>query len=139
VYFRNSGWEAGWVRTAREIVEEEYEQNYENLDVAKDVSKKAVEQPKKVIVYANQLYLTHTDNLQSDSTKHVNHFDELPSLAPLPSVQASNELQQYLETDPENVKDAIAWWHEHHATYPRLSQMAIDYLTIPGKSSLIHV
>jgi hypothetical protein len=98
VYFRNSEWEAGWVRTAREIVEEEYERNYENLDVAKDVSKKAVEQPKKVIVYANQLYLTRTDNLQSDSTKRVNRFDELPSLAPLPSVQASNELQQYLET-----------------------------------------
>ena len=50
--------------------------------------------------------------------KYINCFDKLPSLAPLPSVPASNELQRYLETDPENVKDAIAWWHEHHATYP---------------------
>ena len=62
----------------------------------------------------------------------MNRFDELPSLTPLPSIQASNELRRYLESEPEHVKDAIAWWHEHRATYPHLSCIAIDYQTIPA-------
>ena len=28
--------------------------------------------------------------------------------------------------------DGLKWWHERHATYPHLSRMALDYLTIPG-------
>jgi hypothetical protein len=29
--------------------------------------------------------------------------------------------------------DAISWWHCHGDKYPRLSVMALDYLSIPGK------
>ena len=32
-YFAHAGWEPDWVNTARELVEQEYECNYENLDV----------------------------------------------------------------------------------------------------------
>ncbi|KIK39707.1 hypothetical protein CY34DRAFT_88736 [Suillus luteus UH-Slu-Lm8-n1] len=28
--------------------------------------------------------------------------------------------------------DPLAWWHGHRKTYPRLSRMAIGYLTIPA-------
>jgi hypothetical protein len=42
----------------------------------------------------------------------------------------------YLRTDVEDVHDVLLWWHEHHSMYPRLSRMAMDYLTIPGKSIL---
>ncbi|KIM61748.1 hypothetical protein SCLCIDRAFT_51980, partial [Scleroderma citrinum Foug A] len=30
--------------------------------------------------------------------------------------------------------DALKWWHEQHSKYPRLSCMALDYLTIPATS-----
>ena len=33
-----------------------------------------------------------------------------------------------------NMDDVLMWWHEHSAMYPHLSQMALDYLTVPGES-----
>ncbi len=67
--------------------------------------------------------------------KRINRFDVLVSLAPLSTYKPSNKLRWYLQSDLEDIKDAVAWWHEHHSTYPWLSQMALDYLTIPGKSN----
>jgi hypothetical protein len=49
-----------------------------------------------------------------------------------------DELESYLATSTvKNVQDALVWWHEHAHVYPRLSQMATDYLTIPGKYNLL--
>ena len=42
------------------------------------------------------------------------------------------ELDCYLTADVEHVTDAITWWHEHHAIYPCLSRMALNYLSVPG-------
>ncbi|KAG1859087.1 hypothetical protein C8R48DRAFT_605803, partial [Suillus tomentosus] len=41
-------------------------------------------------------------------------------------------LDHYLSADVEHVTDAIAWWHECCSSYPCLSRMALDYLTIPA-------
>lgn len=57
----------------------------------------------------------------------------MPALAPPKSSELGNELERYLSADIEDVRDAVAWWHAHQAVYPRLSRMALDYLTIPGK------
>lgn len=46
-----------------------------------------------------------------------------------------DELARYLSTDPEQVTDVLVWWTERKATYPHLSRMALDYLSIPGTSS----
>lgn len=44
-----------------------------------------------------------------------------------------DELDQYLNADNErDVDDPLMWWHQHRHTYPHLSRMARDYLTIPG-------
>lgn len=43
-----------------------------------------------------------------------------------------SELDAFLSTDPEYVEDVLTWWYEKRTTYPRLSRMALDYLTIPG-------
>jgi hypothetical protein len=67
-----------------------------------------------------------------------NVFDNLPSLAPPKSTELRDKLARYLSTDPENVKDVLIWWHERKAMYPRLSRMALDYLTIPGTQFIIH-
>ncbi|KIM54667.1 hypothetical protein SCLCIDRAFT_136230, partial [Scleroderma citrinum Foug A] len=32
------------------------------------------------------------------------------------------------------VTDLLDWWCKHHCTYPQLSHMALDYLTIPATS-----
>ena len=59
-------------------------------------------------------------------------FDDLPALAALRATDLRDELTCYFSTDPEQVKDVLHWWTERKATYPCLSQMALDYLSIPG-------
>lgn len=46
--------------------------------------------------------------------------------------EVSDELTRYLSTDPERVKDALEWWNDRRASFPNLSRMALDYLSIPG-------
>lgn len=48
-----------------------------------------------------------------------------------------DELSRYLNSDPEHVDDVLKWWWERRNTYPRLSRMALNYLTIPGKVHFI--
>ena len=64
-----------------------------------------------------------------------NVFDNLPCLAKPKPKLAHDELDAYLATNIEDVTDALEWWIKNCATFPRLSCMAIDYLSIPGKSS----
>ena len=61
----------------------------------------------------------------------MNIFDNLPYLAPASS-DIGDELDRYLATDTEDIRDGLMWWHERHATYPKLSCMARDYLSISG-------
>jgi hypothetical protein len=65
-----------------------------------------------------------------------NIFDSLPSLTAPKTSELRDELARYLSTDPEQVKDVLLWWHEHASMYPRLSRMALDYLSIPGMFSM---
>ena len=47
-------------------------------------------------------------------------------------LQKLDELDMYLKADPDKtVTDPIGWWHKHRDVYPRLSRMAMDYLSIP--------
>ena len=60
-------------------------------------------------------------------------FDNIPALAKPRRSELRDELRQYLSTDPKFVDDVLAWWFEKRTTYPCLSRMALDYLTIPGE------
>ena len=54
-----------------------------------------------------------TLNLQATALDSKNIFDNLPALAaPKPS-DLRDELECFLSTDPEYVKDVLAWWYEH--------------------------
>jgi hAT family C-terminal dimerisation region len=64
-------------------------------------------------------------------------FDDLPALAAPRAAELRDELARYLSTDPEQVKDVLHWWTKRKATYPYLSQMALDYLSIPGNFLLL--
>jgi hAT family C-terminal dimerisation region len=59
-------------------------------------------------------------------------FDDLPALAALKPSDLRDELDRFLSTDPEYVQDVLSWWFERRHTFPRLSRMARDYLSIPG-------
>jgi hypothetical protein len=61
-----------------------------------------------------------------------NVFDDLPSISAPIASKLKDELKQYLECPVEDVKDVLLWWIKNRAVYPRLSRMALDYLSIPG-------
>lgn len=62
-----------------------------------------------------------------------NIFDNLPALT-APAQILRDELSVYLSAPCERPEqgDALRWWARNAATYPRLSRMALDYLSIPG-------
>ena len=68
-----------------------------------------------------------------------NVFDQLEALALLKPSNLQSELDHYLNSDVENVADAVSWWYEKHTTFPQLSRMALDYLSIPGEPFLMLV
>jgi len=37
----------------------------------------------------------------------------------------------------EKVKDPLKWWNDNCHVYPTLYHMALDYLSIPGKSLFV--
>ncbi|TFY76146.1 hypothetical protein EWM64_g7868 [Hericium alpestre] len=117
-YFKNTKWEQDWIDMAREVVQDEYDHSYALREVEGD---------------------DRDDQEAAQEATEVtsgNIFDNLPSLAaPAPNNDHS-ELDQYLSTDPEPINDPIAWWSHPKCTsdYPRLSHMALDYLTIPATS-----
>jgi hypothetical protein len=61
-------------------------------------------------------------------------FDKLEALAAPKASDLRSEIDRYLSTDVEDVRDAVMWWSERKSMFPMLSRMALDYLTIPGKS-----
>lgn len=53
-----------------------------------------------------------------------------------PTRNDHDELDRYLNTDVDRkVDDPIVWWLDHQHMYPRLSRMALDFLTVPGRCS----
>ena len=53
----------------------------------------------------------------------------------MPKVFAlDEELTRYLASPPEATANPLRWWFENQAIYPRLSRMARNYLSVPGKA-----
>ena len=136
-YFRARDWEPEWIETAESMVREEFARSYKDMDVGDD--------------YENVLALMDT----SSSSKKVrrnpycslpclrcsqrgkrdepNIFDSLPALHTHSCPIARDEIDHYLATPIDGkVTDAMRWWHDRQTQFPRLSRMALDYLSIPG-------
>ena len=59
-------------------------------------------------------------------------FDNLPTLSAPTKNSLEDELTCYLAAPTEHADNPFLWWHKRHAVYPHLSQMAHNYLSIPG-------
>ena len=112
-YFEHAGWEPDWIAAAKDIVWAEFDRSYakpredDDEDVAGDAA--------------------------TSEKQKANIFDDLPALSAPKIKELRDELDQYLSSDPEHVKDVLKWWTEKRAMYPALSRMALDYLSIPGE------
>lgn len=66
------------------------------------------------------------------STVDENDFGHIPLDTSIP---VCDELAKFLVLPCEECRDPLGWWWDHRGTYPHLSKMAFDYLSIPGKFS----
>ncbi|TFY74003.1 hypothetical protein EWM64_g10009 [Hericium alpestre] len=117
-YFKNVKWEQEWIDTARDVVRDEFECSYASREVEGDKD--------------GQPEAAHEEN----EATNTNIFDNLPALSAPTANDGHDELERYLSTDPKPIGDALAWWShpKHAADFPRLSRMALDYLSIPATS-----
>ena len=74
-----------------------------------------------------------TTSTNNPTTKNL--FDALPAFSTLTFGPGLDKLTCYMSSSPEDVKneDLLIWWNDRKHEYPRLSQMALDYHTIPSK------
>lgn len=59
-------------------------------------------------------------------------------MAPSPQSEADKietELTSYLSPDTDKDTDPLQWWKQHEANFPRLSNLAKKYLSIPATSA----
>lgn len=59
-------------------------------------------------------------------------FDTLLRGKASSSTNIGDEIDRYLATEVEVVEKPLLWWAERKKTFPGLSRMALDYLSIPG-------
>jgi hypothetical protein len=102
-YFETHGWKQDWINTAKDLVTEGFEK-YDDLPKLQEGSSMTTE---------------------GDAMD----FGDIP----MDNMSEVSELDNYLSQPVEKVKDAITWWWDHRVVFPRLSAMALDYLSAPGK------
>ncbi|OAQ58921.1 restless-like transposase [Purpureocillium lilacinum] len=137
-YFENE-WKDNptWVTKAKQMVREVWEAEYRHLQTARSTVTHEGEEPaaKRQRKYYNpfQAYCERTraaprctlvkDEEVSPADRNGEDTDEL-------------ELWQSSFEDGDNeVRDPISYWHERRRRYPRLSRMALDFLTIQPMSA----
>jgi hypothetical protein len=114
-------------------VEQRWQEKYRDREV-EEISRVPSKHsnPSKASVRSFQdFFETFADTKQETSD---NIFDNLPSKKKARHSASPDELARYLAAPTVDVDDPIVWWIENATLYPRLSRMALDYLTIPGTS-----
>ncbi|TFY73500.1 hypothetical protein EWM64_g10512, partial [Hericium alpestre] len=101
-------WEDEWIETAENLVREEYAHHYEHENDAVESE-------------INDAVPQTADNTFDFGDISVGNEAERIS-----------ELEEYLHSPVEKVKDPVQWWFSKRHVYPKLSRMALDYLSIPA-------
>lgn len=126
-YFKKAHWEPQWIQTAESLVRNEFERSYASrADLAAD----------------EQVLGSDTENSDVEVPRELaalnklsfSLFDNINAFMPPEAADLHSEIDRYLVDDVEQADDPVKWWHDRHAVYPVLSQMALDFLTIPPTS-----
>jgi hAT family protein len=132
-YFTKQDWEEDWVKTVEEIVREEFKRNYEEYlpRKPKTFETQSSTSKRKVCMISYLFFPIFSGVLQSRDDDSDNSSSSSSSSD---EEEFADELDRYLSSGRiKKVEDPIKWWHENQDSYPRLSRMAKDYLTIPGE------
>jgi hypothetical protein len=126
-YFKKAGWEVDWIETASDLVRKTFNRDYSDLAETVGNCEALAKKVCPLCIHP----LQSIDAVKPASWSR-NMFDELPVFAPPMSLVVNDELASYLNSEPEYAQDVLAWWAGKKTAYPRLSRMALDYLSIPG-------
>lgn len=123
-YFEKQNWDEDWVKTAEEIVQEEFKRNFAEylanrrqkiLSHLKKVSNRII----SILFFGSRSFQSRNDDDDTDdseSSSSSSHEEEF-----------AEELDLYRSSGRiKGVKDPIKWWHDNQGSYPRLSRMARD-------------
>jgi hypothetical protein len=108
-------WDDEWIETARKIVIEEFNDAYSNYPVETSRNPTSKRKASSSSIFD-----------ESDEDSELEGNQETPD----------DELKHYLDSKVEkNITNPVLWWHENRSTYPCLSRMARNYLSVPGECS----
>lgn len=134
-YFKRMNWEPEWIKTAEAITRKRFQVRYATLNIDDRLS------------HSNPTLSSSKKHDTSVSDDDVSHFQAMycflmdslaqdffnDDMGAFPMARAEkDELTHFLAVGIEQVDDPIVWWQRRTREYPRLSRMALDYLTIPG-------
>jgi hypothetical protein len=117
-------WKKVWIDNAVSLLRERFNADYAQIPQALDTSGSD----------------SDSDPLETPSHDcSLNVYDNLPTLSMFKPAKLDDEITRYLKADIENinVSDGLKWWAGQRQTYPCLSRMALDYLSIPGMCSTL--
>ena len=70
----------------------------------------------------------------NENLSDIDVFD-IANLSVLPHTAHASEIDEYLRLPIEACRDPLKWWLDNQHVYPNLSNMAMDYLSIPSEWS----
>lgn len=133
--FFDSEWDrTDWVVTAKKLVQDVWEEEYK----VREVERTAFEGP---AVKRRKLFRSKLGSYREQKRTRPSE-----SSAPSASSQHTNNQSQDLSDEyqrwekdrqptDEDVEDPLQYWHERRRVYPRLAQMALDFLSVAAMSA----
>ncbi|RXW14793.1 hypothetical protein EST38_g11056 [Candolleomyces aberdarensis] len=123
-YFKKAGWDKDWMKTAEDIIRNEFKRVYADFKLLSQASHLTnLRKPAK-----------HSSSLP-DSDDDINIPVSSEGSSSSDDEEMISELDRYLKAKTvKGVEAPLARWYENRGSYPRLWRMARDYLTIPATS-----
>ena len=78
---------------------------------------------------------TVSDSTPSEAGADTTDFADFSNISVTTDI--ANELDRFLREPVENVKEPLKWWFLNRPAYPKLSRMALGYLSVPPTSTAV--
>jgi hAT family C-terminal dimerisation region len=105
-----------WIEPTKAKIKQFYEENWGNRETTEGGPTNTI----------NSTQERELDDFEAWITPHNYYASEATIV---------DEYQAYISSPAVPTNDAIGWWRDHQTTYPKLSQMAFDLLSIPAMSA----
>ncbi|KJZ71327.1 hypothetical protein HIM_09263 [Hirsutella minnesotensis 3608] len=118
----------GWIRQAKKIVHDVWHYEYQGIAVSRGAVVEDTQAPKRRKTYSNPFQEFLEESRCAAPNVHGDDSLEL----------FEDKYQHWIskhDSGDAQVRDPLAYWHEKRFQYPRLSRMALDFLTIQPMSA----